>query len=141
MNAVEHRLSQAVKDILTTYKPAEVPENFGIRAAHDTAKVEKPYIVASAENGETVHPLMRKMNLVLTSHLRVGEGETAPDTETHQRFVNVIEYRVEELAVALAAVDLRLRKIVAGATGEEIENGRATASSTVWTVWLQILDS
>lgn len=138
MNAVEHRVNQAVKQILTTHKPAAVPAGFAIRAAQDTAKVEKPYIVVSAENAETTHPRMRKLNLILTSHLRTGDEETAPDQETHQHFVNALEEHATDLATALLAQQLRLRRIVSGATSEEIENGRATASATVWTVWLQI---
>lgn len=139
MNAVEHRVNQAVKEILTTYKPTGVPATFGIRTAQDTTKAEKPYIVASAENGETPHPRMRKLNLILTSTLRTGDEETGPDQESHQHFVNALEQHLPEFAAALLAQQLHLRKFVAGATSEEIENGRATASATVWTLWLQIL--
>lgn len=139
MNAVEHRLAQVVKDLLIANPPAEMPEDYTIRAAHDTTKVSKPYIVAAATNGKTLHPKMRKMDLVLTSHLREGDADTSPDLEMHQRFVNVIESHMEDLITALEAVQLRLKKIISGATGEEIENGRATASSTVWTLHLQIL--
>lgn len=139
MNAVEHRLNQAVKQILATYRPAGVPANLTIRAAQDIEKVEKPYIVVSSENAEAPHPALRKLNLILTSHLRAGDEETAPDQETHQHFVNALEEHLAELTAALLAVQLRLRKFVSGPTSEEIEDGRATASATVWTVWLQIL--
>jgi hypothetical protein len=139
MNAVEHRLSEAVKDLLAAHKPEEVPAAFGIRAAHDTAKLEKPYIVAATENGSSLHKKMRKCELVLTSYLREGEAATAPEEETHQRFVNVLEANMEELVTRLAEVGLKLRKISDGATGEEIENGRTTASSTGWTMCLEIV--
>lgn len=139
MNAVEHRLNQAVKQVLTTHTPPGVPSDFAIRAAQDSSKVEKPYLVVSAENAETPHPSMRKLNLILTSHQRTGDEETEPDQETHQRFVNTLEQHLADLSAALLALQLRLRKFVSGATSEEIENGRATASATVWTVWLQIL--
>jgi hypothetical protein len=139
MNAVEHRLAQVVKELLTTNKPEEVPEDYTIRAAHDTSKVAKPYIVAAAINGKTIHPKMRKLDLLLTSHIREGDADTTPDLEMHQRFVNVIEANLDDLITALEAVQLRLKKIISGTTTEEIENGRATASSTLWTLHLQIL--
>jgi hypothetical protein len=139
MNAVEHRLNTAVKEILTTYRPAGVPDSVSVRVAQDTAKIEKPYIVISSENGESPHPAMRKLNLIFTSTLRTGEEETAPGEETHQHFVNALEAHASELAAALLEVQLKLRRLVMGATSEEIEDGRATASATVWTVWLQIL--
>lgn len=139
MNAVEHRLAAAVRDILTTYRPAGTPVAMAIRAAQDTAKVAKPYIVASAENAETPHPAMRKLDLILTSHLRTGDTETAADLETHQAFVNALLTHADDLYTALAAVHLRLRKLNPGRTSEAIEDGRATASATVFTVWIQLL--
>lgn len=141
MNAIEHRLAQVAKELLTAYKPEDVPEAFTIRAAYETSKVEKPYICASVANGKTLHKFMRKMDLVLTSHLREGEEDTAPDTETHQKFVNVLEANMEELGTRLAAVGLRLRKILDADTGEEIEAGRTITSSTAWTVTLQIVEA
>lgn len=139
MNAVEHRLNQAVKQVLTSHTPPALPADFSIRTAQETSKVEKPYAVVSSENAETPHPSLRKLNLVLTSHLRAGDEETDPDQETHQHLVNAMEEYLPDLLTALLDQRLRLRRFVSGATSEEIENGRATASSSVWSVWLQIL--
>ncbi len=139
MNAAEHRINQVVKEVLSANRPAGVPDSFTIRAAQDIEKVERPYLVASSENGESPHPQMRKLNLILTTHTRVDDAETLPCAEIHQRLVNALLENGADVKTGLAARQLRLRKLVLGATGEEIEDGRGNAHSTVFTIWVQIL--
>lgn len=139
MNAIEQRLTAAVRDLLDTYRPAGCPPDFQIRAEQDTAKLERPYLVVSAEDAGTPHPLIRKMTLTLTTVRRADDEATAPPEELHQRFVNAMETNLPALGAALAAVQLRVRRVIPGATGEEIVAGRGESSSAAWSVWLQIV--
>ena len=139
MNANEHRLSTAVRDLLDTHRPAGIPADFLIRAEQETAKLKKPYLVVSAESAGAPHPLMRKMVLTLTTHRRADDESTGPDVELHQRFVNALESNLAQLATDLSAVQLKLTRAIPGETGEEIVAGRAESSSASWTVWLEIL--
>lgn len=139
MNAAEQRLTAAVRDLLESHRPDGLPAGFTIRAEHDSEKLERPYLVISADNGETPHPAMRKLSLILTTRRRTDDETTGPAKELHQRCVNALEQNLPALATALAAVQLRLRKLVPGPTSEEIVDGRSESSSATWTAWLQIL--
>lgn len=139
MNAPEQRLTATVRDLLDANRPAGIPAEFLIRTEQEIAKLERPYLCISTENASSPHPAMRKLDLILTTRRRADDETTAPPEELHQRFVNQLETLLPELVVALAAVQLRLRKMPPGGTSEEIVEGRAESSSASWTVWLQIL--
>lgn len=139
MNAVEHRLTAAVRDLLLTYPPSAMPEGFQIRAEQEIEKLERPYLVVSAEAAGNPHPLVRQMTLTLTTVRRADDEGTSPPEELHQLFVNALQANLGPLADALAVAELRLLKMVPGATGEEIVAGRGESSSAAWAAWLQIL--
>lgn len=139
MNAPEQRLTTAVRDLLLASRPPGTPEDFTIRAQHDTAKLEKPCLVISASNSESPHPVVRKLNLTITTQRRADDETTAPPEELHQRFVNALESNLPALAETLQAQQLRILKIAPPSTAEEIAEGRTGDSTAQWTVFLQIL--
>jgi hypothetical protein len=139
MNAPEQRLTAAAKEVLEAHRPAGIPADFAIRTEQETEKLERPYLVVSAENAETPHPSMRKIALVLTTRRRADDESTGPGEELHQRFVNALESHLPEFAGALTERQLRALKMVAGPTTEEIVEGRAESSTATWTMWLEIL--
>jgi len=139
MNAPEQRLITAVRDLLDSSRPDGTPADFPIKADWETAKLERPYLVISTENASVPHPAMRKLNLVLTTRRRADDETTAPPEELHQRFVNQLETLLPDLATALAALQLRLRKMPPAATSEDDAEGRGDESAAAWTVWLEIL--
>jgi hypothetical protein len=139
MNAIEHRITAAVVDLLNENRPLGPPDNFPIRAEQDIGKLERPYLVVSVEDAGAPHPLLRKMTLTLTTVRRADDDATSPPLELHQRFVNALEENLPDLGSALEGMQLRLRKILPGVTGEEIVAGRGESSSASWGVWVQIL--
>jgi hypothetical protein len=139
MNAPEHRLITAVRDLLDARRPAGLPADFPVKADWETAKLERPYLVISTGNASIPHPAMRKLDLVLTTLRRADDETTSPPEELHQRFVNQLETLLPDLITALAAVQLRLRKMPPTATAENDAEGRGDESVAAWTVWLQIL--
>lgn len=139
MNAIEHRLTTTVKTLIEANLPSGITSDFAIRAEYQIEKLERPYLCISSKSSGTPHPLIRKQVLTLTTMRRADDAATSPPEELHQRFVNAIESHLSDLATALSNVQLRLIKMVLGATTEEIVNGRGDSSTSSWTLWLQIL--
>lgn len=132
---IDQALTAAVRDVLLA-TPRALPAEIPIRAAMDIEPVERPYLVAITGNGESIHPKVRRCQLVLRIRSQI-DAATADATAAHLiTAADALLKRAAALATALAARNLRILVWTPGEFGDEQEDERGRYQDLAWTVTL-----
>jgi hypothetical protein len=133
--SIEVTLTEAVRDVLNT-GTRPVPASIPIRAMLDVEPVERPFIVAVAGAGESVHPLVRRLTLALRVRYQADDIAAGPATQhLHASAAALIE-RSYNFIVALNTAGLRILVWTPGEFSSENEDERGRFAELTWTVTL-----
>jgi hypothetical protein len=133
--SIELTLTNAIRDVISA-ATRPVPAGVPIRAMFDAEPVERPFIVAIADAGESLHPKVRRITLSLRVRYQADATTAAIATGYLHACAAALMARAAALATALATAGLKIMVFTpADFTGEN-EDARGRFSELVWAVTL-----
>lgn len=133
---LEETLATLVRDVLAA-TPRPVPAGVPIVAAMDVEPVERPFVVAIAGEGETIHPEVRRLSLVLRVRSQIDATTTAQAAHLLMDAAGALIARGVQLTAALAAAGLQIMVWRPGEFGSEQEDERGRFQDLTWAVTLR----
>lgn len=136
---VTNDLCTVVRDWLLANRPAGVPEAVAIRAAGDTAAVERPYVVVMCDGVRIEHGLLVTGDLVLRMRTQADEQTAAAAARWHRELVGALRGSegFDDLQVAMQERGYWLRPMVAGEYEDAKDGRRGRRYEQRWKVWVQ----
>jgi hypothetical protein len=132
---IDLALSAAVRDVLNA-ATRPVPSGVPIRAAMDIEPVERPFLVVISSGGESLHPLVRRVQCVLRVRSQIDGTTAAVAAGYLTACAGALMQRGAALEAALAAAGLRILVWTPGEFGEEQEDERGRFQDLAWNVTL-----
>jgi len=133
--SIELTLTNAIRDVISA-ATRPVPAGVPIRAMFDPEPVERPFMVAIADAGESLHPRVRRITLALRVRYQADATTAAVATGYLHACAAALMARATALATALAAAKLKIMVFTPGEFTGENEDDRGRYSELTWTVTL-----
>jgi len=137
---IDHTLCAAVAAILNADRPAGVDAAVSITADQETATMVRPALIALCENGESPHPRLRKVTLILRLRTRADEQDASDAAGWHQAAVDYFIANPASLYATLQVFNLRLKKFQPGMSSDEPDDRRGRIYEQRWTAVIQLLE-
>ena len=134
MSDIDSTITAAIIAILTAARPDGLPEQVALATEHDTGTLERPYLEAAFDGGESPHPRLRQGVLIMRLRTRADE-QTGPEAAGWLRAA--VDFFIENPAALRATLlphGLKLRKLVPAGFSDTEEEDRGRVHEQQWRV-------